>query len=110
MADIGKRRRNSGNIFEDLGFDKPEEWKTKAHIAAHILRVIEDRGLTQTKAANVLGVSQPEVSNLKTGQLDRFTIDRLFRFLAALGQHVDISIVPQPEVKTNETITVKAQE
>lgn len=66
------RRKSTGNLFEDLGFNQPEEWKIKAQIAAHVLREIERRGLTQAKAAKLLDISQPEVSNLKTGQLQRF--------------------------------------
>jgi predicted XRE-type DNA-binding protein len=99
--------RSTGNIFEDLGFDKPDEWKTKAHIAAHVLREIENRGLTQTRAAKLLKISQSEVSNLKNGQLNRFTIDRLFRFLQALDQHVDISIMPQSKAATREPVTIR---
>ncbi|MEX2015318.1 MAG: helix-turn-helix transcriptional regulator [Candidatus Hydrogenedentales bacterium] len=91
-----------------MDFDQPDEWKTKAHIAAHVLREIEERGLTQAKAAKLLKISQPEVSNLKNGQLDRFTIDRLFRFSRALEQHVHISIVPQTKAATNEAVTINS--
>lgn len=106
MTSENARTKSTGNIFEDLGFDKADEWKTKAHIAAHVLREIERRGLTQAKSAKLLKISQPEVSNLKTGQLDRFTIDRLFRFLHALEQHVNITIVPQAKVSTEEAVTI----
>jgi len=98
--------KSTGNIFEDLGFEKSDEWKTKAHIAAHVLREIEKRGLTQTEAAKLMEISQPEVSNLKNGQLNRFTIDRLFRFLRTLDQHVDISITPQSKASTKEPVTI----
>ena len=107
MMDDVRRTKSSGNVYEDLGFDMPEEWATKADIAVHILRVIDERELTQAAAAEVLEISQPDVSNLKRGQLDRFTIDRLFRFLAALDQHIDISILPQSKAKSKEMVTVR---
>ena len=54
MKSSSRSTKSSGNIFEDLEFDKPQEWKTKAHIAAHVLREIEERGLTEAKAAKLL--------------------------------------------------------
>lgn len=106
MSGSIKRPKPGGNIFDDLGFDQPEEWKTKAHLAAHILRTVEKSGLTQAAAAKKLGVAQPEVSNLKRGQLDRFSIDRLLRFLVALDQRVEISIRPQAASAARESISV----
>jgi len=108
MTTEKKRTQSTGNIFEDLGFDRPDAWKTKAQIAAVVLREIERRGLTQAKAAKLLDISQPEVSNLKTGQLHRFTLDRLFRFLHALDQRVEISIVPRTKRAKNKAVTVRS--
>jgi predicted XRE-type DNA-binding protein len=45
--------------------------------------------------AVVLRVDQPKVSALMRGKLDGFSTDRLFRFLNALGQDVEIVIRPQ---------------
>lgn len=106
MTTKKKRTRSTGNIFEDLGFDQPEEWKIKAQIASHVLREIERRDLTQAKAAELLDISQPEVSNLKNGQLHRFSIDRLFRFLHALDQHVSLSISPKSKPRGKKAVTV----
>ena len=58
-------------------------------------RRIRDRGLTQTAAAAVLGVDQPKVSALLRGRLSGFTIDRLIRYAAALGQDVEIVVRPK---------------
>jgi predicted XRE-type DNA-binding protein len=79
--------RSSGNVFKDLGFP-PEE-------AAHLLirsdlmiqveTVLKERGLTQAKAAKLLGVSQPRVSDLVRGRIDLFSIDTLVDMLARLG-------------------------
>lgn len=108
MTSEKKRTKSTGNIFEDLRFDKPEAWKTKAQIAAHVLREIERRELTQAQAAKLLEISQPEVSNLKTGQLHRFTLDRLFRFLHALDQRIEISIAPRTKRAKSKPDTVRS--
>ena len=88
--------RSSGNVFEDIGLAQSAELLVKSEIAARIAVIIEKRGLTQAKAAELLGIDQPSVSDLVRGRLRGFSSDRLFRFLNALGQDVQIVIVPRP--------------
>jgi predicted XRE-type DNA-binding protein len=85
-------RESSGNVFEDLGVPNSAEALAKAEIAARIAGVIEKRGLTQVKAAKLLEVSQADISDLMRGKLKGFSAERLFRFLSALGQDVEIVI------------------
>ena len=86
---------SSGNVFEDIGIEKPDEYQHKAMIAARIYSIIQSRELTQAQAAKILGVSQPKVSALKNGILDGFSIERLFKFLHLLDQDIDIVIQPK---------------
>ncbi len=79
---------SSGNVFEDLGIPESAEALAKAEIAARI----EKRGLTQAKAAQLLHVTQADVPDLVRGKLKGFSTERLFRFLKALGQDVEIVI------------------
>jgi predicted XRE-type DNA-binding protein len=88
--------RSSGNVFEDIGLAGSAEMLVKSEIVARIVAIIEKRGLTQAKAAVILGIDQPSVSDLVRGHLRGFSSDRLFRFLNALGQDVRIVIVPRP--------------
>jgi predicted XRE-type DNA-binding protein len=88
--------RSSGNVFEDIGLAQSAELLAKSEIAARIAAIIQKRGLTQAKAAEVLGIDQPSISDLVRGRLRGFSSDRLFRFLNALGQDVRIVIVPRP--------------
>lgn len=84
--------KGSGNVFADIGIKNPEEWQGKAHLAAEIINVINQRGWTQTQAADYLGIKQVEVSNIKRGQFDRFTIDRLMEYLMKLERDVQILV------------------
>jgi predicted XRE-type DNA-binding protein len=68
----------------------------KAHLAHQISVILEDRALTQAHAAELLGVDQPKVSHLLRGNLRGFSIERLSRFLNALGQDVEIVVRPKP--------------
>lgn len=83
---------SSGNVFTDLGVAEPEEELTKAQLASHIRHTIKRRRLTQAQAAHLMGLDQPKVSALMNGRLAGFSSDRLMRFLAALGQDVEIVV------------------
>ena len=82
---------SSGNVFTDLGVAEPEEELTKVQLASHIRHTIKRRP-TQLQAAHLMGLDQPKVSALMNGRLTGFSSDRLMRFLAALGQDVEIVI------------------
>jgi predicted XRE-type DNA-binding protein len=85
---------SSGNVFADLALPNPEELLAKANLVQRIIDIIAERKLTQARAATLLGIDQPKVSALMRGKLDGFSSDRLFRFLNALGQNVEIVIRP----------------
>ena len=82
----------SGNVFRDLNCKNPEEKLAKAKLAFIINQLIAEKGLTQKEAAQILGIDQPKVSALKNGKLSRFSLERLFSFLAALDQHIEIVV------------------
>jgi predicted XRE-type DNA-binding protein len=86
---------SSGNVFADLGLADAEERLAKAELAQKIGGILRQEGLTQVRAAAVLGVDQPKVSALLCGQLARFSIEKLMHFLLLLGQDVSIQIKPR---------------
>ena len=71
-----------------------------------ISSIIEDRGLTQAEAAEIMGVDQPKVSALVRGRLDGFSMERLYRFLNALGRDVEIVVRPTPESQKGSRLRV----
>lgn len=85
---------SSGNVFADLGLDQADILLAKARIAAQISKHIDDSGLSQAQAAELLGIDQPKVSALVRGRLSGFTLDRLLRFLNDLNYDVHIQIMP----------------
>jgi predicted XRE-type DNA-binding protein len=88
--------RSSGNVFADLCLPNPEQHLVKVTIALTIARTIRERGLTQEQAGDLLGLTQPKVSDLVRGQLEKFTIDRLLRYLCKLDYDVTIRFQPKP--------------
>ena len=85
---------SSGNVFADLGFPRPEREELKARLTLQIYRLIKQRGLTQAKAGELLGIKQPHVSGLMRGQSGTYSVERLMEFLTALGQDVEITVRP----------------
>jgi len=96
----------SGNVFKDLRCSNPEEKQAKAELISIINKIIKNRNLTQKNAANILGIDQPKISALKHGQLSGFSIERLFFFLRALDQCIDITIQREPKDASNNMIHV----
>lgn len=59
----------------------------RAQLLHGLPRWLADSGLTQTTAAKVLGVREARVSDLKRGQISRFSLDLLVRLAARAGLH-----------------------
>ncbi len=81
---------SSGNVFRDLGFstEESEHLLIRADLLIQLQKAIAARNLTQAKAATILRVTQPRVSDLLRGRLDLFSTDSLIDMLARLGVHV----------------------
>ncbi len=90
---MSQRARSSGNVFRDLGFDveEAENLKVRADLMIELSKLIETRGLTQAAAAKLLGVTQPRISDLKRGKIDRFSIDSLVQMLGHAGVRVSFT-------------------
>ncbi len=89
-----KIRRSSGNVFQDLGFSAEEatNLKIRSDLMIRLSKLIEARGLTQAQAAEFFGVTQPRISDLVRGKIDRFSIDTLIAMLGHAGVRVQIVI------------------
>jgi len=57
-----------------------------------IERLIEQKRLTQSKAAKLLGVTQPRISDLMRGKLELFSIDGLIAMLNHAGVEVRVLV------------------
>ena len=89
-----KKQFSSGNVFADIGVADAEEHLIKAGLVVKIDQIIRQRGLTQTAAAEAMDIDQPKVSAMLAGQFRGYSVERLMRFLVALGQDVQIVVKP----------------
>jgi predicted XRE-type DNA-binding protein len=75
--------------------DTPEQaanLKARGALMREIERWTRDSGLTQTQAARQLGITQPRLSDLMRGRIDKFSLDALVNMTGAAGLEVSVSV------------------
>jgi len=95
-----RTRHSTDNVFRDLGFSEDEaaNLKIRADLMIELTKLIEAQKLTQAAAAKLLGVTQPRVSDLVRGKIDRFSVDGLIEMLGHAGAHVSLVVRQRSEV------------
>ena len=86
--------KGADNVLTDLGFEDAEELSAKAELAVKLNELIEKRGLNQTEAARITGMTQPKVSQVRRYKLQNISLERLMQALVSLDQHVEIVVRP----------------
>ena len=102
-----KAERSSGNVFADLGLPNPEQELLKARLTLQIYRIVKERGLTQARAGEILGIKQPHVSALMRNRAGNFSVGRLMEFLTALGQDVRITVKPTRKARGEMAVVAR---
>ena len=106
MSALSQSTEGSGNVFADLSLPEPGRRLAKAELARNIGAIINQRGLTQTEAAALLGIDQPKVSAITRGRLAAFSLNRLLTLVNLLGTDIEISIAPKPEPTRPSSLVV----
>lgn len=76
--------KGTDNVLVDLGFEDAEALSAKAVLAVKLNELIEKRGLSQTQAAGVIGMTQPKVSQVRRYKLQNISLERLMQALVSL--------------------------
>ncbi len=97
-------RRGTANVFADLGFPNADTHLLKAQLMSRVQDTLQDLKLTQTEAARVTGISQPDLSRMLKGQFRDVSVERIMRMLTKLGCDVDIVVKPQGRKRAFATI------
>lgn len=93
QEDVVQFEESSGNVFADFGLPNADAHLVKADLAFKVRQLIQERQLTQSEAARLLGTSQARISELYNGKVAQMTYDRLLGWLNALGSDVQITVV-----------------
>jgi predicted XRE-type DNA-binding protein len=94
------------NVWLQLGFPDAEDHYLKAELVVRLAKAIRDLGLTQRAAARRIGTTQPELSKILGGKFTEVSLERLMRFLTALGHRIEIKIGAAKRNEAGE-VTIK---
>ncbi|HEY0557677.1 MAG TPA: helix-turn-helix transcriptional regulator [Thermoanaerobaculia bacterium] len=105
-AEMETVEAGSGDVLVDLGFPDADERRLRVQLAMRLNELIAARRITQAGTAQLFGVPQPHVSDLKHYKLSRFSSERLLRFVTLLGRDVEIVIRPKAEGHASGVVSV----
>jgi predicted XRE-type DNA-binding protein len=94
------------SVYEDLKYANADEMLIKARLVTEIADQLKLRRLTQAEAAELLGFSQPKLSNLLRGQFRGVSEKKLMECLTRLGRDIEIVVRPAPRSRREGKITV----
>ena len=92
----------SKKILSDLSLRKElEDAKEAIDIAQQLYDLRKIEGLTQSQLAGLIGVSQPNIARLESGDYQSYSLRTLNKAAAALNSDIEVRITPK------ETQTLK---
>ena len=97
---------SSGNVYADLGIPDANEMRVKSQLAAKIGEIIKARRLTQVQASEILGLSQPKLSEMLRGKFRGISEAKMMECLLLLGRDVQIVVKSAPRSRKEGRIEV----
>jgi predicted XRE-type DNA-binding protein len=90
-----KRFVSVWDAIEDSATEAASSMKLRAELANEIIERMRERKLTQAKAAQLIGVTQPRISDLMRGRLDLFSLDALVDMADRVGLRTKMVVSPK---------------
>jgi predicted XRE-type DNA-binding protein len=94
------------DIFEALSLEDAAELRAQTLLGVEVCKRIRAIRATQKEITARLGITPPQVSELKDGKFDRFSSDRLIALLGAMGCDMEVRVKPAPRRRVGR-FTVK---
>jgi predicted XRE-type DNA-binding protein len=93
---VGQPRRGGVSSLNaaDRSYASSDDGSSKAKLASKLNDLLDQSGLSQSTAADVLGMPQSKVSAIRNYKLRGISLERLLQALVALDQQVEISVKP----------------
>jgi predicted XRE-type DNA-binding protein len=91
---IRKRFASVWDAIEDSAVEAVS-MKLRAELANEIIEKMRERKLTQGKAADLIGVTQPRISDLMRGRLNLFSLDTLVDMADRVGLRTRMVVSPK---------------
>ncbi len=87
-----KGTRMGYNVFEDMGFEHPEEELLKSEIVSSLRALVHEKHLTQEQVGIQWNMEPSEAAELLHGHWGSYSVNQLLGFANALGRTVRIII------------------
>lgn len=94
--------RGSGNVWRDFGYPDADLRQAKGRLAARIVAILDDRGLSIRAAARETGFAAADFSRVRNANYARFTLDRMIRMLHALDDDIEVQLDVSSRRATSE--------
>lgn len=96
MTQVNKITIETGstNVYADMGYADAGEMQRKSQLAGEIARAIKARHLSQSEAAEQLGIDQSKISRITRGQFRGVSEAKLLELVTKLGHDVRIVVGP----------------
>ena len=101
-----KAEKVTANVYADLGMPDADAMRVKAQLASRIAQIIKQGKLTQVRAAERLGMSQPRLSDMLRGRFRGISEAKMMACLTRLGSDIEIVVRPLHRAKTAGHISV----
>lgn len=88
------KQRKFASIWDAIE-DTPQQaasMRAKSALMRELENLIRDRGMTQSEAAKLFGVTQPRISDLMRGKISLFSLDTLMDMATVAGLEPRIAI------------------
>ena len=95
--------RGSGNVFRDHGDADADVQQMKAILAARIIEILADVGLSVRRAHQMTGIAAADFSRIRTAVLGRFSVDRLVRIINLLDRETEVTVQLMPRARPSRT-------
>ncbi len=89
---------SDGNVFVDLGFDQGEAaiLQMRAKLMADLRESVLASGMTQSQAAERLGIAQSRLSDLMRNKWEKFSLEMLITLETRAGRQVTLELAGSP--------------
>ena len=91
MCDDVKFEKSSGNVFKDIGFsdEEAEALSFRTQLTFEVFTLLKESRLRRVKAVELLAVDPTDISKLKNGDDDHFSLACLSDFRDRLKLYVE---------------------
>ena len=108
MCDDVKFEKSSGNVFKDIGFsdEEAEVLSFRTKLTFEVFTLLKKSRLRRVKAAKLLAVDPADISKLKNGDDDHFSLACLSDFRDRLKRYMEGRVTPSENDDTQNATGV----